>query len=227
MEDLAITSALEEMAEGTGGTFMKNTNDYDGAYRRLAAAPEFIYVLGYAPDSLKSDGSFHALKVKLNSPAKLSLQARHGYFAPRRNENPEEAEKQEIKDAVFGRDEIHELPVDLHTQFFKSSDTAAKLTVVATVDLTQVPLRKDQGRNRNDLTIISAVFDNNGDFIAGTQKVLELRLRDETLQKYDEGHPVTIKTPFDVPPGKYAIRLVVRDAEGHRMAAENGMVEIP
>jgi VWFA-related protein len=226
-EVLAVSGVLEEMASGTGGTFIRNTNDFDGAFRRLASAPEFVYVLGYAPDSLKSDGNFHALTVKLNSPGKLSVQARHGYFAPRAGDKPEDAAKQEVADAVFGRDEINELPVELHTQFFKSSDTEAKLTVMVSVNLQQIAFRKDQGRNSDDLTIVSAVFDDNGSFVAGAQKLIELRLKDETAQRLQSGRPISVKMPFDVHPGKYAIRLVVRDAAGNRLSAQNGEVEIP
>jgi VWFA-related protein len=226
-EAIAVADVLQEMAVGTGGTLIENTNDFDGAFRKLASAPEFVYVLGYSPETLKSDGSFHSLKVKLNSSGKLSLQARRGYYAPRRNEDPAEAAKQEIEDAVFGRDEISELPVDLHTQFFKSGDSDAKLTVVASVNLLQVPLRKDQGRNRDDLTVVMAVFDNNGNYVAGTQKVVELRLKDETMQRLQPGRPISIKTPFDVHTGKYMVRLVVRDAEGRRLSAESSVVEIP
>jgi uncharacterized protein (DUF2141 family) len=155
------------------------------------------------------------------------VQARHGYFAARAGEKPEDKAKQEIADAVFGRDEINELPVELHTQFFKSSETDAKLTVIVSVNLQQLAFRKAQGRNNDDLTIVSALFDDNGNFIAGDQKVIELRLKDGTAQRLQSGRPISVKMPFDVRPGKYAIRLVVRDTEGNRMSAQNGAVEIP
>jgi len=58
---MAAYGILDEMAAGTGGTAIENTNDYDGGFRRLSAAPEFIYMLGFSPASLKPDGSFHAL----------------------------------------------------------------------------------------------------------------------------------------------------------------------
>jgi len=38
---------------------------------------------------------------------------------------------------------------------------------------------------------------------------------------------VTLKASFDVKPGSYLVRLVVRDAEAQLMSAENGAVEIP
>ena len=52
-----------------------------------------------------------------------------------------------------------------------------------------------------------------------------MRLKDETLHsKLIAG--VTLKTSFDVRPGSYLVRLVVRDDEGV-VAAQNGAVEIP
>jgi hypothetical protein len=38
---------------------------------------------------------------------------------------------------------------------------------------------------------------------------------------------VTMKAGFDVKPGKYMIRQVVRDSEGAQMAARNRAVPIP
>jgi VWFA-related protein len=226
-EALAVGDTLAELAAGTGGAFIQNNNDFDAGFRRLASAPAYIYLLGFTPDNLKSDGSFHALKVKLAAPSKFTLQARRGYFAPRRDQDPAEAAKQEVEDAVFNREEIHDLNVDLHTQFFKSTDRDAKLTVIAGISLKQAPLRKEGDRNRDDLMMAAAVFDNDGNFVAGMTKNVEIRVRDETAQKLADGRPITLRMPFDVHPGRYLVRLVVREAEGKLMSAVNGMVEIP
>jgi hypothetical protein len=53
-----------------------------------------------------------------------------------------------------------------------------------------------------------------------------MKLRDLTLQRMTASG-LTVKTGFDVKPGGYAIRLVLRDSEGHQMTALNGAVEIP
>ena len=223
---LANADVMAELAQGTGGTFFQNSNDLDGGFKRVASRPEYFYVLGFSPQNLKLDGSFHGLKVTVKTPAKLSLQARRGYYAPRHVADPEEAAKQEIEDALFSREELHDLPVELHTQFFKPSLDSARLSVVVRVDVKHIRFRKAEGRNRNDLTIVSGLFDRNGNYVTGVTKVLEMRLKDETLEhKLQSG--VTLRTSFDVKPGTYLVRLVVRDAEGQVMSAENGAVEIP
>ena len=87
--------------------------------------------------------------------------------------------------------------------------------------------RKAEDRNKNTLTIVSTVFDQNGNFIKGIQKILDLNLRDQTLAALSAATGVTVRTNLDVPPGSYVVRLVVRDSEGQAMAARNGVVRIP
>jgi hypothetical protein len=98
--------------------------------------------------------------------------------------------------------------------------------VVARVNLKSLRFRKADGRNNDNLTVLSGVFDRNGNYITGTEKILELRLLDTTLEKLLNSG-VTVRTNFDVAPGNYVIRLVVRDSEGQNMAARNGVVDIP
>jgi hypothetical protein len=40
------------------------------------------------------------------------------------------------------------------------------------------------------------------------------------------GPGLSVKSNFDVKPGSYLVRLVVRDTEG-QIAAENGAIQIP
>jgi hypothetical protein len=220
------SQVLAELADGTGGTFFHNSNDLDEGFRRVAARPEYFYMLGFSPQNLKMDGRLHSLKVTLKDSKNLTLQARNSYYAPTHMADAAEEAKREIEDALFSRDEMHDLPVDLRTQFFKSSEATAKISVLAHVNVKQIRFRKAEGRNRNDLTIVSGLFDRNGVYIAATEKVVQMRLRDETLANR-LGSGITVKTSFDVKPGSYAIRLVVREAEGQLMSAENAAVEIP
>ncbi|HEX8811824.1 MAG TPA: hypothetical protein VF742_07510, partial [Terracidiphilus sp.] len=114
---------------------------------------------------------------------------------------------------------------ELHTQFFKSSDAEAKLSVLAHVDVKDIHYRKVDGRNTNELTVVAAVFNQNGVLMQGAQKNVTMRWKDATLAKLNSG--ITLKTSFDVKPGSYLVRLVVRDTEGQLMSAENGAIEIP
>jgi VWFA-related protein len=84
LSDTQESAVLDELADGTGGTFFHNNNDLAEGFRRVAASPEYSYVLAFSPQDLKNDGRFHKLKVTVNRGAKLTVQARKGYYAPKK-----------------------------------------------------------------------------------------------------------------------------------------------
>jgi VWFA-related protein len=222
----AQAQVLGELADGTGGTYFHNRNDLEEGFRQAAAAPGVSYLLAFSPQNLKLDGRYHILKVSLTNKLKYSVQARRGYYAPRTAADPVETAKREIEEALFSQDEIRDLPVELHTQFFKKDEAEARLAVVTHLDLRGIRFRKAEGRNRDDFTLATAIFDENGKFVTGGEKIVEMRLLDTTVDRL--GHSgITVKSSFDVKPGTYLVRQVVRDSEGAQMAAKNGAVVIP
>jgi VWFA-related protein len=217
---------LMDLASETGGISFHDNNDLLAGLRELASPPDAYYLLAFVPQNLKYDGHFHSIRVELAEKNRYTILARKGFYAPKHGETPEQLAARAIQDALFSQEEQHGLPVALQTQFYKTDATDAKLAVLAHVDLKHVRFDKANGRNDNDLTIVAALFDRNGNFVTGTQKVIEMKLRDETLAKLSQTG-VTVRTNFDVKPGDYVVRLVVRDANAAQLAAESGSVEIP
>jgi VWFA-related protein len=67
----------------TGGTYFHNSDDLEGGFKRLTAAPEYVYLLEFSIGNIKQDGRYHRLKVKVDQD-RLTVQSRQGYFAPKR-----------------------------------------------------------------------------------------------------------------------------------------------
>jgi VWFA-related protein len=224
--EIAQETLLAEIAADTGGVYFHNNNDLDEGFRQTAASPEIYYLLGFQPQNLKMDGSFHALKVALESKPGYTIEARHGYYAPAHPEDAAATARREVEDAVFSREEMSDLPVQLHTQFFKGPAGTATVTVLAHLDLKNMKFRKADGRSIDNVTVASVLFDRNGNYVDGVVKHLDFRFRDESLQ-YRLAQGVTVRMGLEAKPGSYAVRLVVRDTEGQLMSAVNGTVEIP
>jgi len=217
---------LYDFAADTGGQFFHNSNDLDKGFRQVGTLSEVSYVLAFSPRNLKYDGRFHRLKVTLVNPKGFTLQARHGYFAPKASEDAAARAKEEIEEAVYSQDDLRELPIDVHTQFYKVNDTDARLAVLTHLEMSSVHFRKDQDRNRNDVTFITVLFDRDGKYITGKEKKLLLRLRDGTLAKLTQSG-ITLKTEFDLKPGTYMVREIVRDSEAGQLSGMSRTVEIP
>lgn len=217
---------LAGIAASTGGTFFHNRNDLDAAMSRALEAPAVSYLLGFSPQNLKNDGKFHKLKVLMTTPAKYQIQARNGYYAPKKVADPEEMAKQEVRDALFSQDEISDVPVDLKTQFFKTDAASVQLTVLTHLDINGIHFRKAEGRSYNEMVLATAVFDGNGQFVDGQMREIALKLKDSTVERLSHTG-FTIKIAFTVKPGTYLVRSVVRGSEGEQMSARNATTVIP
>jgi VWFA-related protein len=193
-------SVLRDVAESTGGTFFHNSNDLGGGLQQLGAAPEASYLLGYSPSDQRLDGKYHLIKVALPGHQNYAVQARHGYYAPTKVEEPEEKAKEEID--------------------------AAELSVTSKLGVKDVAFRKIDGKNCNKLTVTTVIFDENGEYVSGEQKELDLKLEDDKLALVSR-YGLQIQAKFALKPGSYTVREVVRESEGSQMAAKTGEVDIP
>lgn len=76
--------SLFVMANSTGGELFRNFNNLNAAMGKMLERTSVTYLLAFQPEDLAYDGEFHQLKVKLKGgPKGARLVHRPGYFAPR------------------------------------------------------------------------------------------------------------------------------------------------
>jgi len=218
---LASGDVLEDLAHGTGGTLFHNNNDLTTGFARVTSAPEVYYVLGFSPADLKAGGSFHALKIRLPNRKGAGIQARSGYFAPAPLSATKKTPEEEIHDAVFSREELSGIPLAVAAQVSKSESESARLLVVAKVRAECLHFRKADGRNRDSLTIVYALFDDAGAYVEGNTKTVNLAMRDETIAL---DAAISQESAFVMKPGRYVARVVVHDDGGKAMSAQSVVV---
>lgn len=78
--DAAKHSGMNELAEGTGGFAIYNTNDLKGALGRVLADNGNYYSLTYVPSNRNYDGAFRRIKLVVDGK-KLNVSYRHGYYS--------------------------------------------------------------------------------------------------------------------------------------------------
>ena len=221
--ELASQGALADLAQSTGGIFFHNNNDLLLGLKRIATPPEVSYVLGFSPAGLKTDGSFHALKIRLPGEKGVTIQARRGYYAMKES-SAEDLAAADVRDAVFSRDETRDIPVHVRFKLSKpGASQTTRLTVLVGMDPATLGFKSAGGRNRDSVTIVSAIFDQKGDYIAALRKTVNLALRDATLAQLKNG--IDVPSNFDLKAGTYLVRVVLRDSTG-KMFTYNAYVPV-
>jgi VWFA-related protein len=223
--EAAATGSLAEIASGTGGQFVHNSNDLLGGFRKVLLAPEAVYILIFSPENLKENGSFHALKVRLLNGHGFTIQARKGYFAPGKQTTPEERAKDQIREAVFSPANILDLPLEVEAQARKIGPQKVEITVDARLDAHALSFRREGSRNINKIIFTVALFDADGKFVSGKQQDRELSLTDTTMANLQRSG-IDFQARVLVVPGTYTVRMVARDSQKGAMAALSRVVEL-
>ena len=218
-EQSAIASGdvLGDLAAGTGGINVHGNNDLTAALNRLASPPEVRYLIGFSPSELTPDGSFHSLRVSVGNKRRVSIQARRGYYAA----NPAEIDSwQQMHDAVFSRDEINEIPMDVGAQLSKAGSADARLTALAKIHAECLRYQMSEGRSRDSLTMVWALFNDEGDYVNGTTTTVNLALSDASVARADNAG-INVQSSYVVKPGAYLVRVVIQETGGAVMSAHN------
>jgi len=223
---LEESDSMTQLANSTGGTVIRNNNDLEGGFNRTGSSADVWYVLGFSPQNLSNDGTYHPLKVALRKGSSLNVEARPGYYAPTHAVSAEESARDEISEAIFSRTDEKTIPITVRTEFVKTSETEALMEVHANVDVRGIHYRMDGDRSVDQLRLAFTLFDRDGKLIEGASRKLDLRLRQETLKhRLDSG--INVNVEFKAPPGVYVVRVVARDDEGHALGSRSKAVEIP
>ena len=222
---MSANAAMVDFAVGTGGRFFHDRNDLTAGYYSLAAAPETEYLLGFVPEKSKSNGAFHKLKVEVNAPGKLAVQARPGYFTPIKPVSVDPTPEEKIDAEVRGSEERSDFPLSVSEKPGAASNGGRELGIQTRVDIEKLPFQRQKDQYVDMLTIVAALFDAQGKMVAGKEAQMELALKPESFERFSKSG-ISGAMSLEVPPGAYRLRVVAQEAIHGEMSATSQNVQI-
>ena len=114
---------MRTLSTDTGGRAFFDLGDLSEAFPKIEEENGGYYLLGYYLDAnVKHDGSWHALRVKVNAPG-AHVRSRDGYYAPRDFQHLEKEDRnQQLNDAMNSTNPVVELPIAVETAMFRLND---------------------------------------------------------------------------------------------------------
>lgn len=207
-EARAEGDVLKDLADGTGGAFFQNINDLKLGFARLAAVPEFTYLLAFSPGRLTPHDSFHKLQVRVTKEPGRTVFARRGYY-PQTGRAPTAAAADPNDVFATTSRERNDIPVVLQTGYLKpNSAEVAAIHVAAQISVAKLRMEKSGERSVDSLEVVVALFDREGKFLMDIGEIERLSLDEATLAK------ASIPLSWDFPgirTGDYVIRFVLRE----------------
>jgi VWFA-related protein len=237
--DVAVTDAMNALAEDTGGFLVENRNDLRVGLREMLKDTETYYLIAYEPTNTRRDGSFRKIEVKVPGLKGVKVRARSGYYAPDDKRllaaaggSPDEARRNEqrraeMQIALGSLAPINTIPVRLSADYASFDRESTQLVVSGAIDVSTLPFVLRHGRRQATVESVAVVMNDEGEVL----QTLETDRTSMDLEEADferlrrTGIPYEKAVPLE--PGRYQVRLAVRQDATGLLGSAWQRVEIP
>jgi VWFA-related protein len=215
------------LANETGGELFKDANNLRDPLEKVLERTSITYLLTFERSDLKLDGSYHRLRVKVaNLPSGARLAHRTGYYAPRPFRELDPLEKNLLaSDGIASAAPKRDIDLNVLAAPFRASAALSYVPVI--VEVGGRSLLEGQAGNKLNLEIYSYVSNSEGQMKDFFSQRVDLDLgKDRGRQAMLDGG-VKYYGHFDLPPGEYHVRVLVRNADTGRTGVHTARVEVP
>jgi VWFA-related protein len=215
---------LATLASDTGGKAFFDSNDFSGVFSQVQKDSSAYYVLGFTSTNPAKDGRFRRLRVQVNR-ADLKLEYRSGYYSGRDFLHLNRADReQQMGDEMAAELPQTDVALFAGAAYFRQDDSHYQLLVSLVIPGSQIPFVQQKDRDNATIDII-------GEVRAGG-KLPVGQLRDTVKLALDTSRQVRRKnvqynTTFQLAPGSYHLKFVVRENQTGRLGTFESDVQIP
>jgi VWFA-related protein len=213
----ASQDTLTTMAEDTGGRAFFDSNDFGDVFNRVVADTSAYYVLGYSSTNSARDGRYRHIKVALTKRKDLKLEYRSGYYGPRDFQHTTRDDReQQLQQQLLSDLSSTDLSAYVAPAFFRVSDTSFFVPMSVVVPGYQLPFGPATDKNKATLDVLGVVVDEKKRPVGRIRDTMKLAVTtpDELKRK-----TVQYETGLDLAPGKYHVKVVVRENENGTMGS--------
>ena len=222
--NFASQEVMATLSTDTGGKAFFDSNDFAPAFAQVQRDTSAYYAIGFRSSNPLRDGRYRKLTIKINRPG-VKLEYRPGYYAPAdfKHSGHEDRER-ELEEQLASDLPATDMAVYLDAMYFRLSENRFYVPVSLIVPGSQIPFVKGGDKDKATLDIIGTVIDEVKRPIGQARETVKLNL-DPSLQARQKNIQYT--TSFNLPPGKYRLKFVVRENQTGRMGSFEAEIALP
>ncbi|HEY6291995.1 MAG TPA: VWA domain-containing protein [Terriglobia bacterium] len=198
---------LYALASGTGGFPIFNTNDLAGGLDKIAQELNEYYVLGYVPSGLSHDGSYHGIKVKLETKG-LEVRARNGYYDTKGVDALAGKPEAKTLEAQLAGSQPGSAQMSAEASYFYAGADDAVVNVALAVPGDALKFEKDQKEFKSEVSILGAAYRPDGTVAARFSDSRSLSFDKKDMKDFTQ-QSFNYHTGFEIAPGQYTLKVIV------------------
>jgi VWFA-related protein len=222
--NFASQEVMGTLSSDTGGKAFFDSNDFAPAFAQVQRDTSAYYAIGFHSANQARDGKYRKLSIKINRPG-IKLEYRPGYYAPADFKHSGKEDRERELDEQLSSDlPATDMAMYLDALYFRIDENRFYVPVSIIVPGSQIPFVKGGDKDKATLDIVGEVIDEVKRTIGSARQTVKLNL-DPSLQARQRNIEYT--TSFNLPPGKYHLKFVVRENQTGRMGSFEADITLP
>jgi VWFA-related protein len=218
---------LYGLAKDTGGRALFDYNDLSLGIAQAAEAISSYYIIGYYSTHTALDGKFRRVRVALAGGRSAELTYRQGYFADKEFAKFTAADRErQLEEAFMLENPITDITIAMEVNYFQLNRAEYFVPVAVKIPGSELALARRGGASRTVIDFLGEVKDEYGVTMQNVRDRLDIRLSDQTAAELAK-RPIQYETGFTLLPGRYALKILARDAETGRIGTFLASFTVP
>lgn len=197
---------LYQLADGTGGFVILNTNDLLGGLDKIAQDQSQYYLLGYKPEE-SEEGSCHTLKVKVERNGTI-VRARSGYC----NIRPLDllagnSVEKDLETRAAGEMKGN-VNASMEAPFFYTSPNVARINLALEIPSNAMKFEKVKGKLHSSVNILGIAYKADDTIAARFSDTVNFDFDDKKNVDEFRKAPFHYENQFEIGSGNYRLKVV-------------------
>jgi VWFA-related protein len=223
----AAQDALTTLAEDTGGKAFFDVNEFGEVFTQVVQDTTAYYLIGYSSTNPARDGRYRRIRVTLTRPdlKDAKLEYRPGYFAPRDFAHAGRDDRElQLQEFLLSDLPPTDLPVHAAAGYFRIGEHRYFVPLWIIVPGSEVPFATTATRERATLDVFGVVRNARQQPVAWIRDTVRL---DVAAAQNVRRKNVQYETSFELPPGVYRLKLVIRENQDGTVGSLDTTLVVP
>jgi VWFA-related protein len=222
----ASQDTLVSLASDTGGKAFMDSNDFGEAFTRVQRDMSAYYLLGYNSANTARDGRFRRIRVRLKKAIPgARVEARQGYYADRDFAHTRNADREtQLQEMLFSAVSATDLPVLVNAGFFRLAPDRYYVPISMAVPGSAIPIPDEKDKDKIALDVLGLVQDEQGRPVGRIRQTMKLPAGSVGTLTSKQ---VLYQSAVTLPPGRFSIKVVVRENTSGLMGSFEAPVVVP
>jgi len=208
----SVIDTFNEFADMTGGKAFYNTNDLASSFKRAADDASSYYLAGYYLDTHNKNAGWRELRVKVDKKD-TEVRARDGFFVTNTTMNFDLTRSSDLIYALSSPIEGTGVPLSVRWLGTSGEGSKKKTEFMVHLPADSVSIENKDGKKHLNFDFAAAAYLNNGKnekAAVTTGKTISMSVPDAQMASL-RSNGIDMKNALELGPGKYVVRVVIRD----------------